>query len=158
MKNLVPLHLALVALLLFAPALGVAENPVDRDLWIHPRDDGYDPSRHYKAQDGELFYHAENDIHVGLGNIVVTHDPEPRVEATVGKDLKGYVETQGGHLKPLLHWDSNRDGKVDVLVSKADKKLIGPHNTRDDQTRLVNLHNWLIVLPFAQRLQDVATD
>lgn len=113
MQNAISLRFALVAGLFFAPALGVAKGPVDRDLWVHPREDGYDPQRHYKAQDGELYYHAENDIQAGLGDIVVIGGAEPRVEATLGADLKAYVETHGGGLRPVMHWDSNGDGKVD---------------------------------------------
>ena len=32
------------------------------DRWIHPRGQAFDPARHYKDANGEVYYQAENDI------------------------------------------------------------------------------------------------
>ena len=59
------LRLALAALILAGLTVAASGERAPRDLWIHPRNDAYDPARHYKDVSGELYYKAENDIHHG---------------------------------------------------------------------------------------------
>jgi hypothetical protein len=89
-----------------------------RDLWVHPRDDHYDPELHYKDSEGELYYHAENDIARGLGRIVVRGDgAQTVVSADLGRDLWAFVEQHGGSLRPVVHRDTDGDGRVDRTVA-----------------------------------------
>ena len=83
------------------------------DLWIHPRGETYDPEKHYRDAGGELYYLAENDIHAGLGRIVIRGGSEPSVTAELGPDILAVVERNSGWLQPVLHWDSDGDGRVD---------------------------------------------
>jgi len=108
------LRLSVLTLVLAGLALVAAgeQRPPD-DLWIHPRGERYDPQRHYRDAAGELFYHAENDIQAGLGEVVVRGGPEPSVEAVLGGDLWSFVERNSGFLRPVLHWDSDGDGRID---------------------------------------------
>src|SRR5262245_17984696 len=87
-----------------------------RDLWIHPRGKvAYDPKLHYRAPNGEIFYHAENDLGRGKGleAIVVHGGSDPRVTAELGDDLWSFVQKHGGSLAPVVLYDSNGDGKMD---------------------------------------------
>lgn len=93
-------------------ATGEKRDPA-RDLWIHPRGDAYDPERHYRDLAGELYYHAENDIARGLGTVAVHGGSSPRVTADLGADLWEFVERNSGSLQPVLHFDSDGDGRVD---------------------------------------------
>jgi uncharacterized membrane protein YgcG len=93
-------------------ATGEKRDPAP-DLWIHPRGDAYDPQRHYKDLAGELYYHAENDIARGLGTVSVHGGSPPRVTADLGADLWEFVERNSGSLRPVLHFDSDGDGRVD---------------------------------------------
>lgn len=89
-----------------------------RDLWVHPRGDRYDPEIHYKDSEGELYYHAENDIARGLGKIVVRGDgAQTVVSADLGRDLWAFVEQHGGSLRPVVHHDTDGDGRVDRSVA-----------------------------------------
>ena len=85
------------------------------DLWVHPRNEAYDPKRHYRAPGGELYYHAENDIARGLGKLVVRGDP-PVLSADLGRDIWALIEVHGGELRPVVHFDSDGDGRVDRTV------------------------------------------
>jgi hypothetical protein len=84
-----------------------------RDLWIHPRQEKYDPARHYRAPDGELYFHAENDLGKGLEAITVHGGSKPRVTAELGADLWRYLEQHGGSMLPVILYDSDGDGRVD---------------------------------------------
>jgi len=90
-----------------------------RDLWIHPRGAVYDPALHYKAPDGELFFHAENDLGKGLEAIVIHAGSDPRVSAELGADLWRFLELHGGSLAPVVLYDSNGDGRVDRTLRGA---------------------------------------
>jgi hypothetical protein len=109
--GLITLVLAGLALI----AAGESRGPLE-DLWIHPRGDAYDPQQHYQDLAGELYYHAENDIAQGLGAIVVEGGSEPLVRAELGADLWEFVERNSGFLRPVLHFDSDGDGRVDRTV------------------------------------------
>ena len=87
-----------------------------RDLWIHPRGESFDPAKHYKAPDGEIYFQAENDLGRGLEAIVVHGGSSPRVTADLGSDLWGFVERNGGSLEPVVLYDSNGDGRVDRSI------------------------------------------
>ena len=84
------------------------------DRWIHPRGESFDPVLHYRdAGTGEPYYHAENAISQGLGNIVVTSGARPQLTSDLGEDLWAFVERNGGVLRPVLLYDSDGDGVVD---------------------------------------------
>jgi hypothetical protein len=108
--------LAASPFLFAAAATGAAKL---RDLWVHPRGETYDPARHYRAPDGELFYHAENDLGVGLEAIVVHGGSEPRVSALLGADLWSYLEKNRGDIVPVVLYDSDGDGRVDRTLRGA---------------------------------------
>ena len=104
------------ALLAAPTAAAMAETK--RDLWVHPRGDNYDPEVHYKDDGGELYYHAENDIARGLGKVVVRGDgAQTVVSADLGRDLWEFVERHGGSLRPVVHYDTDDDGRVDKTLS-----------------------------------------
>ncbi len=84
-----------------------------RDLWIHPRGEAFDPELHYKAPNGEIFFHAENDISQGMGRIIVTTGTQVRLTSDLGSDIWEFVERNGGALRPVLLFDSDGDGAVD---------------------------------------------
>ena len=90
-----------------------------RDLWIHPRGEGFDPALHYKAPNGEIFFHAENDLGKGLDSIVVQGGIEPRITADLGPDLWRFVRRHQGTLDPVVLYDSDGDGRVDKSVRGA---------------------------------------
>ena len=110
-----PSFVAVTGVIVFAfAAVAVAEGAARlRDLWVHPRGEAYDPARHYRAPDGELYYHAENDLGVGLEAVEVHPGSEPRVTAVLGADLWKFIEHHGGSLAPVVLFDSNGDGRVD---------------------------------------------
>ncbi len=103
----------LLSVLAFAVVASGRGAALLRDWWIHPRGESYDPAVHYKAPDGELYFHAENDLGRGLEAIVVHGGSEPRVTAELGADLWAYVARHGGSLVPVILYDSNADGRVD---------------------------------------------
>ncbi|MGI9590289.1 MAG: hypothetical protein ACR2P8_02890, partial [Myxococcota bacterium] len=112
-------RLALVTCLLAMLSLGAAAER--GDLWIHPRGESYDPNQHYRDSQCELYYKAENDIHAGLGRIVIRGGSEPSVTAELGPDILEVVERNSGWLRPVLHWDSDGDGRVDrTLVGQLE--------------------------------------
>ena len=90
-----------------------------RDLWIHPRGTAFDPALHYKAPDGEIFFHAENDLGKGLDSIIVHGGSDPRVTADLGPDLWRFVERHQGALDPVVLYDSDGDGRIDKSVRGA---------------------------------------
>lgn len=106
--------LSIVALLLGLFTAGAAAER--RDLWIHPRGEKYDPRVHYVDTQGELYYQAENDIHAGLGRVVIHGGPDPSLTAELGPDIWELVERNSGYLKPVIHWDSDGDGRIDRTV------------------------------------------
>ena len=112
---------AVVVLILSGFALVAAGKGAEilRDLWIHPRGAVYDPALHYKAPDGELFFHAENDLGKGLEEIVIHAGSDPRVSAELGADLWRFLEKHGGSLAPVVLYDSNGDGSVDRTLRGA---------------------------------------
>ena len=83
------------------------------DLWIHPRGDEFDPKRHYKDADGELYYHAENDIHASIDLVVVDGGEQRIVKIGIGPDLFAAAEPDNASLLPLFLYDSDGDGQVD---------------------------------------------
>jgi hypothetical protein len=111
--NKLPLVVALVCLSPFAQTAFAEAAGKLRDLWIHPRNEAFDPALHYRAPNGELFYHAENDLGVGLDSIFVHGGAEPKVTALLGKDIWSYVAKNGGEILPVVLYDSDGDGKVD---------------------------------------------
>jgi hypothetical protein len=113
------LRLSVITFLLAMLSLGAAAER--GDLWIHPRGETYDPETHYRDSQGELYYKAENDIHAGLGRIVIRGGSDPSVTAELGDDILEVVERNSGWLRPVLHWDSNGDGRVDrTLVGRLE--------------------------------------
>lgn len=113
------LRLSVIACLLAMLSLGAAAER--GDLWIHPRGESYDPAKHYRDAGGELYYLAENDIHAGLGRIVIRGGSDPSVTAELGPDILAVVERNSGWLRPVLHWDSDGDGRVDrTLVGRLE--------------------------------------
>jgi len=120
-----PLLVSIASLAVAAFALVAAGHGAEllRDLWIHPRGETFDPARHYKAPDGEIFFHAENDLGRGLEAIVVHGGREPRVSADLGSDLWRFAESNGGSLQPVVLYDSDGDGRVDrTLVGRVEAK------------------------------------
>ena len=87
-----------------------------RDLWIHPRNETYDPNRHYRDESLELYYAPENDIGRELGAIVVQGGAQPLIRADLGADIWEFVERNGGSLRVVLHYDSDGDEVVDQTV------------------------------------------
>jgi hypothetical protein len=110
---LIAVSLSITAFALVATGQGTA---LLRDLWIHPRGEAFDPAKHYKAPDGEIHFHAENDLGRGLEAIVVHGGSDPRVTADIGGDLWRFVERNRGSLQPVVLYDSNGDGRVDRTV------------------------------------------
>ncbi|MBW2422501.1 MAG: hypothetical protein JRH19_28520 [Deltaproteobacteria bacterium] len=86
------------------------------DLWIHPREEVYDPALHYVDPEGELYYHAENDIGQGIGKIAVLGGSDASVSVDLGPDLWEFVSTHSGSLRALIHYDSDGDGSVDKTL------------------------------------------
>ena len=111
--NKLPLIVGLVCLSPFAQTAFAEAAAKLRDLWIHPRNEVYNPAIHYRAPNGELFYHAENDLGVGLDSIFVHGGAEPKVTALLGKDIWNFIAKNGGEIVPVVLYDSNGDGKVD---------------------------------------------
>lgn len=94
-----------------------ASSGAPADLWVHPRDDAFDPKFHYKDGGGELYYHAENDIARGLGRIVIRGDGDQTVlSVDLGRDLTDFVAEHGGGLHPVVHYDGDGDGRVDRSI------------------------------------------
>jgi hypothetical protein len=113
--------LSVITFLLAMLSLGAAAER--GDLWIHPRGESYDPAEHYLDSQGELYYKAENDIHAGLGRIVIRGGSDPSLTAELGPDLLAVVERNSGWLRPVLHWDSDGDGRVDrTLIGRLEGK------------------------------------
>jgi len=90
-----------------------------RDLWIHPRGETFDPAKHYKAPDGEIYFHAENDLGRGLDAIVVHGGADASVTADIGDDIWDFVTQHQGSVLPVVLYDSDGDGRVDKSVRGA---------------------------------------
>jgi hypothetical protein len=93
-----------------AGVMGVA---FAKDLWVHPRNEPFNENVHYKAQDGEVFYKAENDLGRALGDITLERGDRPLVTLTIGQDIFRKVAQSKGTLRPVLLWDTDGDGRVD---------------------------------------------
>jgi hypothetical protein len=120
-----PVVTTLVVLLLIALAAAgergapapAPSGPTPLDLWVHPRNESFDASRHYRDATGELFFHAENDIARGFGPITVAGEgAETSLRVELGRDLWDFVQRNGGALRPVLLHDSDGDGRVDRSV------------------------------------------
>ncbi len=83
-----------------------------RDLWIHPRGEAYDPERHYRAADGELYYVAENDL-LGFGPVRLIEGQDPALRVALGADLRSLAAASDARLQPVLLWDTDADARVD---------------------------------------------
>jgi len=83
------------------------------DLWIHPRGESYDPARHYRDAEGELYYRPENDLGRALGVVTIESVGGRIVKVELGSDLLEVVEGTNGELRPVLLYDSDGDGRVD---------------------------------------------
>jgi hypothetical protein len=83
------------------------------DLWVHPRGEPYDPTRHYKDAEGELYYHPENDLGRALGLVTVESVGRRIIRVELGSDLLQVAEGKHGELHPVLLYDSDGDGDVD---------------------------------------------
>jgi len=92
---------------------GVMSIAYAKDLWIHPRNEPFNDSVHYQAQDGEVFYKAENDLGRALGDISLVRGDRPLVTVTIGGDIFDKVAQSNGALRPVLLWDNDGDGRVD---------------------------------------------
>ncbi len=82
------------------------------DRWIHPRGQAFDPARHYKDANGEVYYQAENDIGAGVA-IRLEGGSRPRMIVDLGPDLWKIADETGGHLRPVFLYDADGDGRVD---------------------------------------------
>src|SRR5215510_1265582 len=96
-----------------ASVMGVMGVAFAKDLWVHPRSEPFNPNIHYQAQDGEVFYKAENDLGRALGDITLERGDRPLVTLTIGRDIFRKVEASNGTLRPVLLWDTDGDGRVD---------------------------------------------
>ena len=96
-----------------ASVMGVMGVAFAKDLWVHPRSEPFNPNVHYQAQDGEIFYKAENDLGRALGDITLERGDRPLVTLTIGRDIFQKVERSNGTLRPVLLWDTDGDGRVD---------------------------------------------
>ncbi|UCE87639.1 MAG: hypothetical protein JSU66_08005, partial [Deltaproteobacteria bacterium] len=85
----------------------------DFDLWIHPRNETYDPKIHYRDATGELYYHAENDIQAAMDNVVVNGGERRVVTVALGPDLLARAERDGASLLPVFLWDSDGNDTID---------------------------------------------
>jgi hypothetical protein len=83
-----------------------------RDLWIHPRGEAYDASKHYRAPNGELYYVAENDL-LGFGPVRLVEGEQPSLRVSLGSDLRALMTAGTARVQPVLLWDSNGDARVD---------------------------------------------
>jgi len=92
---------------------GVMSIAYAKDLWIHPRNEPFNEDVHYRAQDGEVFYKAENDLGRALGDISLVRGDRPLVTVTIGQDIFDKVAESAGALRPMLLWDADGDGRVD---------------------------------------------
>jgi len=100
-----------------AAAIAIEElEAYTRDLWVHPREDTYDPARHYKDAAGELFYKHEREIVDALGDISVDRAGRPLISVEVGPSLLAFAEEHGGSLVPVILFDSDDDEKIDRTV------------------------------------------
>jgi hypothetical protein len=100
-----------------AAAIAIEElEAYTRDLWVHPREDTYDPARHYKDAAGELFYKHEREIVDALGDISVERAGRPLISVEVGPSLLAFAEEHGGSLVPVILFDSDDDEKIDRTV------------------------------------------
>jgi hypothetical protein len=102
------------ALIVPAPVLGVAQAPT-RDLWVHPRGESFEPSRHYRDSNGELYYHKENDVGGALGTVEVLPG-EKRIRVGLGAEVLQKASDTNGTLTPVLLYDSDGDGQVDSAL------------------------------------------
>ena len=96
-------------------ALIVPAPVLSADIWIHPRGETFDPARHYRDPDGNLFYREENDIG-GTVHIRFVSDREANVRVELGTELAKWAEATGGSLVPFLLLDRNGDGLADQKV------------------------------------------
>jgi hypothetical protein len=96
-----------------ASMMGVMGVAFAKDLWVHPRNEPFNENVHYQAQDGEIFYKAENDLGRALGDITLERGDRPLVTLTIGRDIFRKVEQSNGTLRPVLLWDTDGDGRVD---------------------------------------------
>jgi hypothetical protein len=118
MSDLKPLRVVgLVAGLSAAAVFAVDELAAyTRDLWVHPRNETYDPAKHYRAADGELYYKAENDITDALGDISLDRAGRPLISVELGPQLLEWAETRKGSLVPVLRFDTDADHSIDRTV------------------------------------------
>ena len=94
-------------------AAGVVLADVPADLWVHPRGETYQPKIHYKAPNGELFYHAENDIEGTLDDFKVDSQRPLQLSIGLGAGLERRALEGHGALQPVFLWASKPDGRID---------------------------------------------
>ena len=100
-----------------AAAIAIEElEAYTRDLWVHPREETYDPARHYRDGTGEIFYKHEREIVDALGDISVDRAGRPLISVEVGPSLLAFAEEHGGSLVPVILFDSDDDEKIDRTV------------------------------------------
>ncbi len=102
--------LNLTAVSVFAGGSGAAAS---RDLWIHPRNETYDPAIHYRDSADELYYKAENGINNALGSIAVN---QTRITVELGPELLKVVDDTNGSLEPVILYDSDHDLVMDRTI------------------------------------------
>ena len=107
---------ATIGLILLLSAPPRSESATGFDPWVHPRGESYDAKRHYRDAQGDLYFHAENDLHQGLGQVIVGGADRRYVSVELGRDLFAVLQKSGGMLHPVLHYDTNGDGSVDRTI------------------------------------------
>lgn len=126
-----------------------------RDLWIHPRGESYQPELHYKAPDGELYYHAENDIRGSLSDFKVESRTPLVISIGLGEQLRTRAREGGGSVRPVFLWDANGDGAVDRSMFgriEGERAIFDPPAGLD----LVHTH-WQIGMRFVAGANGDAT-
>jgi hypothetical protein len=85
------------------------------DLWVHPRAEQFDPSRHYRDSEGNLYFREENDLG-GKVEISFYSESEADIRVDLGTDIVGRAQATGGSLVPVLLYDRNGDGLADQRI------------------------------------------
>jgi hypothetical protein len=114
-ERTVNLLAVLFALLIAPPQVVSILGGSARDLWVHPRQEPFDPARHYVGADGELYFVAEND----LEGVSVRATRRRRIWMDVGRELERVASATEGTLTAVFLFDANRDGKVDTVLEGA---------------------------------------
>ncbi|MEE8557698.1 MAG: hypothetical protein V3T14_07415 [Myxococcota bacterium] len=111
MQLLTQLFVAILIGSLIVPLPLLARGRGTHSLWVHPSGETFDPTRHYRDAEGNLFYLEENNVGGPVG--AVHFGAKGKVRVDLGLELLARAERSAGALVPVFLYDSDADGIID---------------------------------------------